>query len=91
MSEYTLFPMGRVVVTTPCNVALEDSDMASALQRHQHGDWGDCCPEDKTANDDAVKNGDRLVSVYHAEDGTKFWIITERDRSYTTILLPEDY
>ena len=49
------------------------------------------CPQDKWANDRAVKGGERLLSVYHSKDGVKFWIITEWDRSATTVLLPEDY
>ena len=52
---------------------------------------GVVCPQDKWANDRAVKGGERLLSVYHSKDGVKFWIITEWDRSATTVLLPEDY
>ena len=63
----------------------------STLGRHLKGDWGECCEEDGQANDHALKNGERLLSVYTTKLGTKFWVITEWDRSVTTFLLPEDY
>jgi len=55
------------------------------------GDWGDLCDEDKKVNDRAVAEGSRILSAYQAVNSTKFWIITEADRSATTVLLPEDY
>lgn len=55
------------------------------------GDWGDLCEEDRQANEDALNRDLRLLSSYSDRNGTKFWIITEADRSLTTILLPEDY
>ena len=58
-------------------------------ERHHH--WGDLDPEDRQANDLSLKDGSRLLSAYHSKDGTKFWIITEADRSVTTVLLPGDY
>jgi hypothetical protein len=61
-----------------------------SLARHMRGDWGDVCAEDKAANNAALRNGDRILSVYHSNE-TKFWIITEWDRSVTTILLPCEY
>ena len=67
--------------------------MATALDRHQSGDWGDICTEDFGLNDQALEPGNegRLLSVYNYEGEPKFWIITEWDRSVTTILLPEEY
>jgi hypothetical protein len=65
--------------------------MQPALQRHVTGDWGELCPEDIEANEQALLNGARLLSAYRSAKGVKFWIITEWDRSVTTILLPEDY
>ena len=62
-----------------------------ALDRHRRHDWGDVCEEDRKRNDQALKTGERLLSVYKSGVGTKFWIITERDRSVTTVLLPSDY
>ena len=71
---------------------LSSLDIAGALYRHQHGDWGEVGKADWQANERALKQGGRLLSVYKtAGNGTKFWIITERDRSLTTVLLPEDY
>ena len=70
---------------------LTTDDVLTALCRHLGGDWGDVCDEDGMTNDSALQCGARLFSVYHAEDGTKFWIITEWDRSITTILLPSEY
>lgn len=61
------------------------------LLKHSLGNWGDVCEEDAAANNEALKNGDRILSSYRAENGEKIWIITEYDRSYTTILLPEEY
>lgn len=55
------------------------------------GDWGDLCEEDRQANEDALNRDLRLLSAYSDRNGAKFWIITEADRSLTTILLPEDY
>jgi hypothetical protein len=56
------------------------------------GDWGDVDTEEKAANDRAVKEGGRLVSCYHLpRTGKAIWIITDADRSVTTVLLPEEY
>ncbi|WP_242631421.1 hypothetical protein [Rubinisphaera italica] len=70
---------------------ISHADIQTALTRHHSGDWGDCCADDRQANDDALIQGGRLFSVYHSENESKFWIITEADRSATTVLLPEDY
>lgn len=59
--------------------------------RHLSGDWGDVSPEDCQANDAASAQGARILSIYHLDDGTKVWIITEADRSSTCILLPDEY
>jgi hypothetical protein len=67
------------------------SEMMQALRRHARGDWGELDPEDRQANDAALKNGTRLLSVYKTKSGMKFWIITEADRSSTTVLVPEEY
>ncbi|MFD2112545.1 hypothetical protein [Thiorhodococcus fuscus] len=63
----------------------------SLLQRHVQGDWGDLTTEDFEANRLALREGFRLLSSYRISDGVKVWIITEADRSVTTVLLPEDY
>jgi hypothetical protein len=78
------------VTTANASVRLSTEEVLTGLRRHSCGDWGDLCPEDMVANDDALKHGGRLLSAYG--DGTaRFWIITEADRSVTTVLLPEDY
>ena len=62
-----------------------------SFSRHATGDWGDMCEEDKAVNDDALLNGGRLFSAYNYNEDTKIWIITEWDRSATTILFPDEY
>lgn len=85
------FDLGQTVATPHVLEAVPKAEIFAALQRHQSCDWGDLCPQDKWSNDKAVKNGDQLLSVYHSRNGIKFWIVTEWDRSVTTVLLPEDY
>ena len=62
-----------------------------ALRRHVYGDWGDLDDEDKAENEFSVENGYRILSSYTSSNGIKFWVITEADRSATTVLLPEEY
>ena len=85
------FPLGRLLITPGASSSLTQNDVLTALHRHLDGDWGDVCDEDRGFNDQALQFGARLLSVYHAEDRTKFWVITEWDRSATTILLPSEY
>jgi len=70
---------------------LINEDVLAGLARHASGDWGDLCDEDLRENEMSLEKGFRLFSVYHAQDGTILYIITEGDRSVTTVLLPEDY
>jgi hypothetical protein len=83
-------PLGELVITANASVRLSTEEVLAALRRHASGDWGNLCPEDAMANDDALHQGGRLLSAY-GEGDFRFWIITEADRSATTILLPEDY
>jgi len=83
--------LGQIVSTPNALGQLSNDDILRALQRHQAGDWGDVDEHDRQANDRALTEGTRLFSVYHSAKGLKFWIITEADRSSTTVLLPEDY
>ena len=85
-----MIPLGQVVITRNALDTLRADAVQAALRRHVAGDWGDVCDEDRGLNDEALKNGSRILSVYRDEE-TKFWIITEADRSATTVLLPEDY
>ncbi|WP_339682473.1 hypothetical protein [Gimesia maris] len=85
------FEAGQAVITANAQRVLPGEEVLQAYSRHLQGDWGDCDPADAEENERALQNGDRLFSVYHTKGGTKFWIITEADRSATTVLLPEDY
>jgi len=88
-----LFPFGRVVVTLGAVAALSDTgtDAFALLARHQCGDWGEVPPEDGLENDRSVHQGFRVLSSYVVGGGVRIWIITEADRSVTTLLLPEEY
>jgi hypothetical protein len=85
------FPLGQIVITANAAGQLTAEDIEKGLTRHAAGDWGDLCLDDARQNDLYFsEEGFRLLSVYGT--GTKkFWIITESDRSVTTILMPEDY
>ena len=84
------FWLGRLVVTTNAEAELDAEDIHNSINRHLSGDWGDLCAEDKESNETALQFGGRLFSAYHDREGVKFWIITESDRSATTVLLPAD-
>ena len=89
------FSLGQLVMTRGVHSKIkEDVDFAvgvlDAFERYQRCDWGDLCAEDKAENEQALKNGDRIFAVYNIGN-EKIWIITEHDRSVTTILLPEEY
>jgi hypothetical protein len=84
------FPVG-MTYATPGALALE-VDLTRYLHRHHCGDWGDeLCAEDKAANEQALKDGSRLLSCYRTPAGDRLYIITEWDRSVTTIMLPSEY
>ena len=85
------FPLGQTVITRAARVQLHPEDVYASLQRHARRDWGDVCPADREENELSLREGFRLLSAYRDRHGTKFWIITEADRSVTTVLLPEDY
>jgi hypothetical protein len=88
-----LFPFGQIVATPGALALLEEANKSPIefLSRHLRGDWGDLCQEDKTENELSLKHGLRLLSSYPVTATEKLWIITEADRSATTLLLPEDY
>jgi hypothetical protein len=87
----TTLPLGQIVTTSNAASTITERDILIGLKRHRHLDWGDVCLQDQQSNDEAVKSGERILSVYHSEKGEKFWIITEWDRSVTTVLMPSDY
>ena len=85
------FALGRVVITQTAASVLPAEEVNAAIRRHERGDWGDLDNHDTRENELSLEQGARLLSVYHASNGIKFYVITEWDRSITTVLLPEDY
>ena len=85
------FSLGQTVITPGAMQCLDADDVCAALRRHARGDWGEVPPEDRAENELSLKEGFRLLSAYSDRKGNKFWVITEADRSATTILLPEEY
>src|SRR5688572_5960067 len=85
------FPLGQIVITANAQSQLQTDDVMTALSRHVKGDWGELDEDDRKENERSLREGYRLLSSYTSKTGTKFWIITEHDRSVTTVLLPEDY
>ena len=92
-TKHSLFALGRLVATPGVLEVLVHAGQSPSefLLRHQGGDWGDCCEEDARENDLSVKQGFRILSVYETCKGEKLWVITEADRSVTTLLLPSEY
>lgn len=88
-----LFSLGKVFMTSGAREALEESNQTADefLSRHQSGDYGIICEDDRKENELSVKEGFRVLSAYRTFKGVKLWLITEACRSSTTILLPEEY
>jgi hypothetical protein len=90
------FTLGQTVMTAGVSELLEEEgnnahfELQLLVTRHGQGDWGDVPEEDAKQNEFAMNNGERVLSSYRL-CGRKVWIITEWDRSYTTILFPEEY
>lgn len=89
----TRFDLGRVVSTPGALHCLEQAGvgLVQLLARHATGDWGDLCPDDWVLNDRAVEEGERILSAYPLSTGERVYVITEADRSVTTLLLPSEY
>lgn len=87
------FSLGQTLATPGALQALEDAGESGStyLARHQSGDWGDVCKEDHKENELSLQHGFRLLSIYKTSKGVRIWVITEADRSATTILLPDEY
>ena len=90
------FDLGKLTVTAGVSSLLESdglffSFVMFSIERHHRGIWGDICEEDVEVNEDALRYGGRLMSVYKTESCPDIWIITEADRSYTTVLFPDEY
>jgi len=106
-SNTARFPLGQIVATPGALELLQETGFSAAtlISRHVHGDWGDLCEEDRTENEFAVTRRLRILSCYRLVDAARLaatptekrsslptlWIITEADRSVTTLLRPSDY
>jgi len=88
-----ILQLGQVVATPGAVNALKQAHQTASdlLNWHLSGDWGDLCDEDRELNDEATKNGSRVLSSYTLSTGEKLWVITEADRSSTCLLLPSEY
>ena len=92
-----LFNLGRVVATAGALSSISESRFRQCLYCHQHGDWGSVCEEDAAENNKSVDAGFRILSCYAidpakpAKGENRIWILTEADRSVTTVLLPDEY
>ena len=88
-----LFSTGQIVATPGALSALADAgaNPVALLDRHQMGDWGEVPAEDAAENEYALLHGFRIMSSYRLETGTRLWVLTEADRSLTTLLLPSEY
>ncbi len=86
-------PLGQLVATPAAIAALSEAGVSAylLLNRHARGDWGDLSEEDRQHNELAVTTGQRVLSSYRLSNKQDVWIITDADRSVTTVLLPEDY
>jgi len=99
LSAKPLFHLSKLVITPGADAAIigfyasgaPPTFLSALLKRHVAGDWGDLDDEDRASNDKAVETSERLLSAYTLPTGGKIWIITESDRSVTTVLLPEEF
>ena len=93
MPTTRVFQLGQLVITPGALGALVLAGQSpdAVLTRHATGDWGDLCDTDRQANARALRHGGRLLSAYTLPSGQRLWILTEADRSATTLLLPEEY
>lgn len=85
------FELGTVVVTTAVLEKTSEFDQMAALNAHANCNWGSISAEDQLANENGLEHGDRLFSVHVTSNNCLVWVITEADRSVTTMLMPEDY
>lgn len=85
------FSLGKILATPSALKEIPGDEILTALSRHVRGEWGTLDVEDWNSNEQALARGGRLFSAYRSTQKVKYWIITEADRSVTTVLLPEDY
>ncbi len=88
-----LFELGQVVATPAALRVIQEAEQSPTafLDRHVTGDWGELGDEDKQANERALREGLRILSAYTTSAGVTLWVITEADRSASTMLLPHEY
>jgi hypothetical protein len=86
-----LFPLGWICITDQALAEIDNDDIRRAMERHAKGDWGEVEDVDIHENNFAIDKYLRIFSVYKDKKGKRFWIITEADRSATTVLLPSEY
>lgn len=100
LHQKKLFPTGQVVITREAQLVLEDLNIHANvyIKRHERGDWGDLCDDDKLENEKALETGGRLFSSYQLSEDKlseakerRLWIITEANRRVTTVMLPDEY
>jgi len=84
------FSLGQVVMMTGVRDSFKPEHIAEAIQRHSGGDWGEVHKADARENELSLRQGFRLLSAYTFNE-SKMWVITEADRSSTTLLLPDEY
>ena len=85
------FEIGKLLITPGALQKIAPEKVQETIGRHVSGDWGEVCEDDSALNDWAMKNHERILSAYRSNEGDRFWVITEADRSVTTILLPSEY
>lgn len=85
------FDLGRLYLTSNAARTVPVQEVLHAVARHAAGDWGLLSAQDWQHNEEALRQGNRLVSVYRSRAGQRFYVITEASRDLTTVLLPEDY
>jgi len=85
------FALGELLITPAAAEAIPHADVLRALDRHAQGDWGLLDPHDRHENERALASRGRVMSVYRAQNGCRFWIITDPGWEVTTVLLPQDY
>jgi len=89
--EQQKFLLGKIVATPAALQSLSVEDICRAIDSHVCGQWGLVSDADRAENEFALQHGLRLISVFESKGGIRFWVLTEADRSVTTLLLPDDY
>lgn len=95
-TDKVIFHPGRIVLTRLVAEQIDYPCVAVFLARHLQGDWGEISEDDKLSNDEALKNGDRIISCYDLDDlateyESRLWVITEANRMQTTFMFPSEY